>query len=131
MNDLTSVDFWAEELIKDTNPDHFDFHENFIPYMHDEKISSFGNWMFNNGHNVGLYNLQTKVNTYCVPQWISVKDQLPDIGDIVLIFMPNDIQGRKVTYIARYCGDCWQLPNNTTRNKAISHWMPRPKIPKE
>lgn len=73
MNDPTSVDFWVEELTHDINPEHFNHHENFIPYMHDEKISSFGNWMWNNGYNVGLANLQTKVNTYCAPQWVSHK----------------------------------------------------------
>ena len=62
-----SVDFWVDELTHDINPEHFNHHENFIPYMHDEKISSFGDWMWNNGYNVGLANLQTKVNTYCVP----------------------------------------------------------------
>ena len=70
---INSVDFWVEELTHDINPEHFNHHENFIPYMHDEKISSFGDWMWNNGYNVGLVNLQTKVNTYCVPQWTSYK----------------------------------------------------------
>ena len=66
---INSVDFWVDELTHDINPEHFNHHENFIPYMHDEKISSFGNWMWNNGYNVGLANLQTKINTYCAPQW--------------------------------------------------------------
>lgn len=65
---INNVDFWVDELTHDINPEHFNHHENFIPYMHDEKISSFGNWMWNNGYNVGLVNLQTKVNTYCVSQ---------------------------------------------------------------
>lgn len=70
---INNVDFWVDELTKDTDPEHFGFHENFISYMYDKKIYGFGNWMWNNGHNVGLFNLQTKVNTYCVPQWISHK----------------------------------------------------------
>lgn len=53
MSRMNSVDFWVEELTHDINPEHFNHHENFIPYMHDEKISSFGNWMWNNGYNVG------------------------------------------------------------------------------
>ena len=65
---INSVDFWVEELTHDINPEHFNHHENFISYMHDEKISSFGNWMWNNGYNVGLANLQAKVNTYCISQ---------------------------------------------------------------
>lgn len=66
-----SVDFWVEELTHDINPEHFNHHENFIPYMHDEKIRSFGDWKWYKGYNAGLVNLQTKVNTYCVPQWTS------------------------------------------------------------
>ena len=83
---INSVDFWVEELTHDINPEHFNHHENFIPYMHDEKISSFGNWMWNNGYNVGLANLQTKVNTYCVPQWVSVKDRLPEPKKDILVY---------------------------------------------
>lgn len=70
---MNSVVFWTEELAKVTDPEEFDFHENFVLYMHDEKFSSFGNWMWNRGYNAGLINLQTKINTYCAPQWVSHK----------------------------------------------------------
>lgn len=40
--EINSVDFWVEELTHDTNPEHFDFHENFVPYMQDRKMGCFG-----------------------------------------------------------------------------------------
>ena len=41
-------------MIKDTNPDHYRVDgADFVEYMHDPKISGFGNWMFANGYNTG------------------------------------------------------------------------------
>ena len=42
--------------MKDTNPDHYKVDgANFIEYMDDPKIKGFGDWMFANGFNTGLY----------------------------------------------------------------------------
>ena len=122
MNDPTSVDFWVEELTHDINPEHFNHNENFIPYMHDEKISSFGNWMWNNGYNVGLANLQTKVNTYCAPQWISVKDRLPEPNTLVLVYSK---QGKYINLKTDYitCNGKWFY------SFLVTHWMPLPEPP--
>ena len=52
-------------MIKDTNPDHYKVEgANFIEYMNDPKISGFGNWMFANGFNSGVW---------ASTNWISVK----------------------------------------------------------
>jgi hypothetical protein len=118
-----SVDFWVDELTHDINPEHFNHNENFIPYMHDEKISSFGDWMWNNGYNVGLYNLQTKINTYCVPQWISVKDRLPEKHGWYLTAhkktYPTD-SGIKI---------CFFCHGYFTTDKEVTHWRPLPEYP--
>ena len=56
-------------MIKDTNPDHYKVEgANFIEYMNDPKISGFGNWMFANGFNSGVW---------ASTNWISVKDRMP------------------------------------------------------
>lgn len=56
-------------MIKDTNPDHYKVEgANFIDYMNDPKISGFGNWMFANGFNSGVW---------ASTNWISVKDRMP------------------------------------------------------
>lgn len=134
---INSVDFWVEELTHDINPEHFNHHENFIPYMHDEKISSFGNWMWNNGYNVGLVNLQAKVNTYCIPQWISVNEKLPDEDGEYLIsmyhrFMIGGIY-KKYTgrFVAKYYAEYkeWRIMNDVCTS--VTHWMPLPELPKE
>lgn len=136
---MNSVDFYVEELTHDINPEHFNHHENFIPYMHDEKISSFGDWMWNNGYNVGLVNLQTKVNSYCVPQWISVEDRLPE-GKI------NPITQNFVEVLcATTFGDVrvygYGAPQKWDEahfwhgfgimDEYVTHWMPLPEPPKE
>ena len=59
---INSVDFWVEELTKDTS--NFDINNAY----HD--VSGYGQWMWDCGYNAGLVNLQTKVNTYCIPQWM-------------------------------------------------------------
>lgn len=134
---INSVDFWVEELTHDINPEHFNHHENFIPYMHDEKISSFGNWMWNNGYNVGLFNLQAKVNTYCVPQWISVKDRLPETNDDVLVwfeyFRYGDFNCMCNQYgIGNYIDNSWLINGETGWKKLnVISWMPIPEMPKE
>lgn len=79
-----SVDFWVEELTKDTDPEHFGLNVNdfyYTAYKH-----NYSTWMWNRGYNAGLVNLQTKVNTYCVPQWISVKDRLPEPNTRVFVY---------------------------------------------
>lgn len=60
---INSVDFWVEELTKDISD--FNISDAYLD------VSGYGQWMWDNGYNAGLVNLQTKVNTYCVPQWTS------------------------------------------------------------
>jgi hypothetical protein len=60
-------------MIKDTNPDHFKVDgANFVEYMNDPKIAGFGNWMFANGFNSGVWESTN---------WILVKDKLPPNAD--------------------------------------------------
>lgn len=66
-------------MIKDTNPDHYKVDgANFIEYMNDPKISGFGNWMFANGFNSGVWASRN---------WISVKDRLPQHYDRVPVLI--------------------------------------------
>ena len=56
-------------MIKDTNPDHYKVDgANFVEYMNDPKISGFGNWMFANGFNSGVW---------ASTNWIPVEGRLP------------------------------------------------------
>ena len=124
---INSVDFWVDELIKDTNSSHFDYHEKFVSYMKNDIINSFGKWMWNRGHNAGLVNLQAKVNTYCVPQWISVKDRLPEGCETVLICNAN----KKFVASGYYSPveKRWNQIGNRFLLFTITHWMSLPEPP--
>lgn len=137
---INSVDFWVDELIKDTTPSHFDYREKFMSYMKNDKINSFGKWMFNNGYNTGLVNLQTKVNTYCVPQWISVKDRLPTSGDPVMVTTGNwgdkpdvcsaRLWTNKDGSNPKWC-DYYGADVESMMGASVTHWRPLPTSPKE
>ena len=126
-----SVDFWVKELTHDINPEHFNHNENFISYMYDEKIRSFGDWMWNNGYNVGLANLQTKVNTYCVPQWISVKDRLPEEEQKVLcVTCDEEIVIAEFSHFSYDFGRLGEWHYWGIRPpEFVTHWMPLPTLP--
>lgn len=70
------------------------------------------------------------------PQWVSVKDRLPDDGDTVLVI------GRKVgemrfdiPRISEYSGGEWWADSGDYlicySGVEITHWMPMPEPPKE
>ena len=76
----------SDRLIKDTNPSHFDYHEKFMSYMKNDKINSFGKWMFNNGYNAGVVTLQSELQKKELARykWVSVDDKLPEVDKEVL-----------------------------------------------
>jgi hypothetical protein len=73
------------------------------------------------------------------PQWISVKDKLPEIGKEVIVFSPRSNQGKgRVTALSRYIRyegavdfywDNSYGGRNVYVQEAITHWMPLPKPP--
>ena len=149
-------------MIKDTNPDHFKVDgANFIEYMNDPKISGFGNWMFANGFNSGVW---------ASTNWISVKDRMPKSKTCVLVTVKTR-DGEHVVLIARHVNarevdsedyewqdaeidwdydeendiywvpECWYEGNFVEENTSwiideyadgiVTHWMPIPEPPKE
>ena len=83
----------------------------------------------------------SKTNQYCTgfikgfeagyeaaqPKWISVEDELPPVGEKVLVRANN------VTLVAFIdCEDVWHRGTITFRLPgAVTHWMPLPEPPKE
>ena len=138
MNDPTSVDFWVEELTKDTNLNHFDFSKSDFDYT--TYTRNYGEWMWNCGYNAGLVNLQTKVNTYCVPQWVSVKDRLPTSGDPVMVTTGNwgdkpdvcsaRLWTNKDGSNPKWC-DYYGADVESMMGASVTHWRPLPTSPKE
>ena len=67
-----------------------------------------------------------------VNQWISVKEQLPEIGRSVLIYYPkwdgDEIQVAKLEGDGMMFDICGEFNIGTG---VITHWMPLPKLPKD
>lgn len=62
------------------------------------------------------------------PEWISVKDRLPEENVVVLICVDN---GRcKEVKVSGLTGFGWMLFDKN-KNKEVTHWMPMPEPPKE
>ena len=61
------------------------------------------------------------------PKWISVEDELPPVGEKVLVCANNV---RVMAFID--CEDVWHRDTITFRLPgAVTHWMPLPEPPKE
>ena len=58
--------------------------------------------------------------------WISVEDGLPETQDLVLSC--KAIGGVPVDVELTYYNDGWWTVENSPASRAISHWMPLPKI---
>lgn len=131
-------------MIKDTNPDRYKVDDaNFIKYMNDPKISGFGNWMFANGFNSGVW---------ASTNWISVKDRQPvetnsifyrfygtkkwssamwrEQSDKVLVTVAFKDGTRTVTTGETHDG-VWNTTISRTLEPVVTHWMPLPEPPKE
>lgn len=113
-------------MIKDTNPDHYKVDgANFIKYMNDPKISGFGNWMFANGFNSGVW---------ASSNWISVKGRLPETRHAVLVYAPYH---KNIWAASMHEDGNWYIwsPGGGVLDPdwhgPITHWMPLPDPPKE
>ena len=75
-----------------------------------------------------------------VPQWISVKDRLPDVAGMYIVTACDEwcSYGQGIWYdtvvvVAEYSGGCWNWNDNGTDydiDDLVTHWMPLPKPPK-
>lgn len=72
----------------------------------------------------------------CVPTvggWISVKDELPKVGDLVLFTGLSSFGTRFITQRGWFDGTFWERDDGETvyPNTPVTHWMPLPDLPKE
>ena len=71
-----------------------------------------------------------------VPQWISVKDRLPDVAGMYIVTACDEwcSHGEGIWYgtvvvVAEYSGGCWNWNDNGTDydiDDLVTHWMPLP-----
>lgn len=70
--------------------------------------------------------------TIPVPQWISVEDEKPDIGQYVLVYHKDgNMQCAQYSRSGYDDRDLWGLDYYYEGQKEITHWMPLPEPPEE
>lgn len=78
------------------------------------------------GFNVGqIEEALRAVPAVSVPQWISVKDRLPENNERVLAFCTD-----KCVHDVLWSWSCWYGKTFVLKYKEVTHWMPIPKLPK-
>ena len=92
------------------------------------------------GHKIVIENtsdehiiIQAPEFNYIFNKWISVKDKLPKVDEIVLIYTPKDkvITSACINPI-EYRGTFWFYPENNGWNEdEVTHWMPLPEPPND
>lgn len=93
------------------------------------------------GFNVGqIEEALGAVPAVSVPQWISVKDRLPDVAGMYIVTACDEwcSHGEGIWYdtvvvVAEYSGGCWNWNDNGTDydiDDLVTHWMPLPEPPK-
>jgi hypothetical protein len=61
------------------------------------------------------------------PQWVSVKDRLPEpLQDVLIVYAPtNEVRND-------FRMECWNWPENPVHEtQFVTHWQPLPEPPKE
>ena len=65
-----------------------------------------------------------------VPQWISVKDELPEVGGYVVCIAKRNPFSRFMPMVARIEKNGWVNPITEQYISEVTHWMPLPEPPK-
>lgn len=89
------------------------------------------------GFNVGqIEEALRSVPAVSVPQWISVKDRLPDVAGMYIVTACDEwcSHGEGIWYdtvvvVAEYSSGCWNWNDNGTDydiDDLVTHWMPLP-----
>lgn len=65
------------------------------------------------------------------PEWISVKDRLPEIRTPVLGWYKGEFSYDYPQMVVTWGGEYWRIEHVRLNADLITHWMPLPKPPKE
>lgn len=65
-------------------------------------------------------------------EWISVKDRMPSMKDIVLVY-DTFFEDVSIGYISEFLGErtIWIIDYGESVSDTVTHWMPLPEPPKE
>lgn len=61
-----------------------------------------------------------------MPQWISVKDRLPEKSGDYIVYYSNTANNKPLISMRHFYGE---IPGAFLHNKAMTHWMPMPQPP--
>lgn len=61
-----------------------------------------------------------------MPEWVSVKERLPENGGVYLCCLNNEF--RTICY---FYGEQWDDSENADATNLVTHWMPLPDLPRE
>lgn len=66
-----------------------------------------------------------------VQEWISVDDELPEVGGYVICIAKRNPFSRFMPMVARIEKNGWVNPITEQYISEVTHWMPMPDLPKE
>ena len=69
-------------------------------------------------------------NGVTVQEWISVEDELPDVGGYVVCIAKRNPFSRFMPMVARIEKNGWVNPMTEQYISEVTHWMPMPQPPK-
>ena len=70
-------------------------------------------------------------NGVTVQEWISVEDELPEVGGYVVCIAKRNPFSRFMPMVARIEKNGWVNPMTEQYISEVTHWMPMPEPPKE
>ena len=83
----------------------------------EEKIKKIADYLISNG--------------VTVQEWISVDDELPEVGGYVVCIAKRNPFSRFMPMVARIEKNGWVNPMTEQYISEVTHWLPMPKPPKE
>ena len=66
-----------------------------------------------------------------VQEWISVEDELPEVGGYVVCIAKRNPFSRFMPMVARIEKNGWVNPMTEQYISEVTHWMPMPELPEE
>ena len=69
-------------------------------------------------------------NGVTVQEWISVEDELPEVGGYVVCIAKRNPFSRFMPMVARIEKNGWVNPMTEQYVSEVTHWMPMPELPK-
>ena len=92
-----------------------------------ELIESARYWGSNTSEEIADHLIR---NGITVQEWISVEDELPEVGGYVVCIAKRNPFSRFMPMVARIEKNGWVNPMTEQYISEVTHWMPMPELPK-